>query len=51
MPKKSLDYTEADERAETEARKREIQACDRLLALLTEHHPEQLADTLLEAAE
>ena len=45
------DYTSADERAEAWARKRAMRACDRLLALLAEHHPEQLADTRLEAAE
>jgi hypothetical protein len=36
------DYTSADERAEAWARKRAMRACDRLLALLAEHHPEQI---------
>jgi hypothetical protein len=45
------DYTDADERAEAWARTRAMRACDRLLALLAKHHPEQLEDPRLEAAE
>jgi hypothetical protein len=43
------DYNDADERAAAWNWKRAIRVCDRLLALLAKHHPEQR--TRLEAAE